>query len=422
LPRYTEFESNYKDLDANPSLRRLINDSGFAIAHLGYYLGFLLFEVIRRDWKNVILITTVGVLNGCGWAALQNWKWAKQVWPEASFNFWRCWESSGGLSIGFAFGIAYFLVNLRMGDGERAMVATRRAISGPNFEWLLVFCGLAAFIAPHFRGWTAARSLSGDAMSYYLPVIYGFAAIYYLINRRSATSGKASEVASMAAVVFPLAFLALGFITWPRPASVPFELLCTAGLFLSGLVCWFVNRGQFEEEKASSTPFSGDPILEKLGLYLGLLAGLGLSIRNGAKGWFNIYQQKQSSCPLSQFLWTHFGPDVPAENMERYWGAWLWSWLGPIYLVVLVLIVLWILLQSRRKESRTMPLFPHAYAALWSVLVVQNVIAQLITGPLDQWNEVAFSIYYVILFLITALIVVYFRLVKSVEESRSVLP
>jgi hypothetical protein len=416
LPLYSELESRYKDLESNPNLGRLINDSGLAITHLGYYLGFLLFELLRREWKNVVLIITVGLLNGCGWAAFQNWKWARRVWPDASFNFWRCWESSGGLSIGFAFGIAYFLVNRPMSSRERELVARRTSSAGPNFEWLLVFCGLTAFIAPYFRGWTASRGLQNDAMSYYLPVLYCFAAIYYWMNHRGPDGTNDSEITGFVGLLIPLAFLVGGELPWPRRAPVRYDLLYTAGVYLVGLAWWYTNRQEFEAEKTASTPHSGDPVLERLGLYLGLLAGLGLSIRNGAKGWFNIYQQKQTACPLSQFLWQWFGPTQPVRNMEVYWGSWLWRWLGPTYLVILLVIVFWALLRSRRPSSPG-PLFPHSYAALWLVLIVQNVIAQLVTGPLDQWNEVAFSIYYVALFLITAVIVAYYRLLKSTEAA-----
>ena len=57
--------------------------------------------------------------------------------------------------------------------------------------------------------------------------------------------------------------------------------------------------------------------------------------------------------------------------------------------------------------------FPHANALLWLVIIVQNVIAQLITGPHTEWKEVAFDIYYVLLFLITAAIIVHFRFAKK---------
>jgi hypothetical protein len=116
LPLYKSLRPQYSDLQANPNLRRLINDNRQAITHLGLYLGFLAFEIGRRDWRNVRLILTVGLVNGLGWSLLQNWKWAYVFWPGFNFNFWRCWESSGGISIGIAYGVAFFLVNRRSPD------------------------------------------------------------------------------------------------------------------------------------------------------------------------------------------------------------------------------------------------------------------------------------------------------------------
>ena len=73
MPLYKTLKAQYLDFQSNPNLRRLSNDNRAAIRHMGFYLGFLLFEVGRRDWKNVKLILTVGVVNGLGWAACQNW-------------------------------------------------------------------------------------------------------------------------------------------------------------------------------------------------------------------------------------------------------------------------------------------------------------------------------------------------------------
>lgn len=41
LPLYNSIESRYHDLDANPNLRRMMNDNRSAITHMGMYLGFL---------------------------------------------------------------------------------------------------------------------------------------------------------------------------------------------------------------------------------------------------------------------------------------------------------------------------------------------------------------------------------------------
>jgi hypothetical protein len=72
LPLHRDLSSQYADLHGNPNLRRLIGDNRQAITHLGFYLGCLGYEAARRDRKNAVLILTVGLLNGCGWALLRN--------------------------------------------------------------------------------------------------------------------------------------------------------------------------------------------------------------------------------------------------------------------------------------------------------------------------------------------------------------
>ena len=410
LPMYEEFESRYTNLRANPNLRRLINDSGSAIFHLGFYLGFLVFELIRRDWKNVTLILTVGLLNGAGWAACQNWKWANRIWNPGDFNFWRCWESSGGLSIGFAFGVAYFLVNRRMSEQERSVLAEQQAISGPNFEWWLIFCGLAAYLSTFLRGVTQGWS------NHYLTVLYLWAAFYYLAFRKSPGDGRqgAGLIGYMAVVlsvvlvfdnylpvliqnrnlqkdlldVFHNEQIADYLKQFVQDVA-PYRLYIKYGVIAAGLACLLLFRKRFAAEKVAGTPREGDAYIERIGLYLGLLTGLGLSIRNGAKGWFNIYL-----------------------GDERYWSAVLWKYLGPTFLAMLILIALWTLYR-RAKLPLPQIRFPYAYGTIWLVLVVQNVIAQLVTGPWSQWREVAFSIYYALLFFITAVIVIHFHFVKT---------
>jgi MFS family permease len=256
-------EAQYQDLAANPSLRRLINDSRAAIFHLGFFLGFLAYEIGRRDWKNTTLISTVGLLNGIGWALCQNWKWANHMWPDAHFNFWRCWESSGGISIGIAYGVAYYLVNRPMSAQERE--------------------------------------------------------------------------------------------TCPAP----------------------------------------EPNLERFGAFLGLLLGLGLSIRNGLKGWANIY-----------------------IGNEDYWSDVLWLIIGPLMLLALVGIILWIV--RRPFDGREGDRFPQAYAMIWLTLIVQNVLAQLVTGPLSNLNELEFNIYYIVLFIVTAFIVRHYHRLRRESEAAAV--
>ena len=52
-----------------------------------------------------------------------------------------------------------------------------------------------------------------------------------------------------------------------------------------------------------------------------------------------------------------------------------------------------------------------------TVLCVQNVIAQMITGPLSQAREVHFNIYYLILLIVSGSIVFYSYLAKKSRVS-----
>ena len=319
LPLYEEHRERYHDLKNNHNLQRLINDNRNAMMHLGLYLGLLAYEIGRRDWKNVLLIATVGVVNGAGWAALQNWKWHADVWPGANFNWWRCWESSGGISIGIAYGLAYFLVNRPMGAAERAMIRVRRSLSSPTIEWLVVYLGLTSLLVLPIINeahWWSQILLA-------VVVLFG---IYYFVFRREISSNQ----------------------------------------------------------YASSPRANGDPNLERFGLGLGLLVGLGFSARNGLKGFFRM----------------HFGN-------EEYYAALLWQIVGPALVVGLLALCAWIFWRPLPKGF-TGDAFRYAGPIVWLALVWQNVLGQLVTGPLSEWPEFAFAAYYVLLFLITAVIVIHF--------------
>jgi hypothetical protein len=175
-------------------------------------------------------------------------------------------------------------------------------------------------------------------------------------------------------------------------SAVAVMQLGLGAVMLLGIGWCFVCHRKFENEKLATTPRDGDPNVERLGLYLGLFAGLGLSIQYGLKGVLNTY-----------------GYD------EKVWDRRLQQVLSPIYLVLLLGMAAWILVRSLPRNFRGQ-IFPHAAAAIWLVLFVQNAIAQAITGPLTHWQEVAFNIYYVLLFAITAVTVVHFQSLKELER------
>jgi hypothetical protein len=331
LPLYDSLHDRYAPILAAPfekvtvdnNLWKLVRDNREAMEQMGLYLGFIAFEIFRRDWKNVTLMTSVGLINGVGWSLLQNWTWAEKIWPGAQFNFWRCWESSGGISIGIAYGVAYYLVNRRMSDSETAQFA-KDSERKPDLMWLGAYLATVAliwFIAPEIMPvWTA----TGLAV-----VAAGFGIAYY-----TRAQGQGRE--------------------------------------------WSID-GQ---------------ILERWGAYAGLVLGLGISIKCGLKGWANIYYEGQAD-----------------------WDAFFFPYVGPAMIVVLFGVAVWLLRRTPTRNAET-DSFPHAYAIVWLVLIVQNIIAQMVTGSPGNWVEMAFALYYVLLFFISAVIVHYFHVMNTWRSRR----
>jgi hypothetical protein len=99
---------------------------------------------------------------------------------------------------------------------------------------------------------------------------------------------------------------------------------------------------------------------------------------------------------------------------EDYWDLVLWKTLGPVLLVCLLVLAAWIFLRPPPIDSQG-DLFPRAYQMIWLVLVLQNLIAQLITGPWTVWSEAVFSIYYLLLFALTGVIIRHFHRLKALQ-------
>lgn len=183
---------------------------------------------------------------------------------------------------------------------------------------------------------------------------------------------------------------------WLSNENPPFwyGYLGTAALAVFGVV-YVVSRLLARHEHVSladSEPILQEPNLERLGVYLGLLLGLGMSLKNGSRGWANIY-------------W----------GDEWYWGSVFWRYIGPSMLVVLVLILLLVLF--RRLPVRPQrDVFPHAGWLVALAIVFQNVIAQTITGPISSWGEMVFNLYYFLLFLLSAVILYHYHVVKRLAH------
>jgi hypothetical protein len=287
------------------------------------------------------------VLNGVGWSLLQNWKWADRFWPGAQHNFWRSWETSGGISIGIAYGVAYYLVNRRRTPDASDARAPAGGTAPFGFGSLLAFIVLALLFTPislavmppwsevpikSFGHCWPLKLLGYGSVLALVAIVFAIA--HYVQCRKAARQTGADQTAA--------------------------RLACSVGL-------------------------------ERWGAYAGLILGLGLSIKNGLKGWVNIYV---------------------GHEYEEQWDHNFLHITGPLMILALIIVSLLILNRPRPLGPRG-DRFPHAYGLVWLVVIVQNVLAQMITGPLTHWNEVVFNLYYLLLFIMTAVILYHYHFVQT---------
>jgi hypothetical protein len=508
LPHYATIADKYHNLRANPGLDKLIRDNGATVRHLGYCVGFLLFEAMRRDWKNVTLISTVGMLNGLGWSFLQNWKWAARAWPEAKFNFGRCWEVCGGISIGIGLGVAYYLVNRQETADRRTARERRIGCTFPHGDWLLAagllallgwtafwpaaadlrrpsqivfnpeplwgiicFCAAAACLGAAFVHRSLQREtpedvanrLTAQSLESWLGLALMLVLGWFIHNEVNAGFGdgvrdasirpdwlhgvdlswlsetaraafqRISAIASAGNLYFCLVAVYclarivrreavgprfgwdglvtyLGFTliliaaigpnlitTWPAA-------LCFALVAAAFGVGYFVLNSRSTTGEAAGTRqqlrlTAEDPNLERWGLFLGLVYGLGLSLRKLLKGGSHLYL-------------VNYGD-------EKYWDPACWKWVAAGMLVCLLAGLLWFLAR-RFPADFAGDLFPHAAVIFWLVLIVENVVAQVVTGPVvgpqARWDDFQFNLFYLVLFALTGALTYHFQFVSGQSQ------
>ncbi len=125
------------------------NESRDAWLYMGILLGWLTYEIVRKDWVNVKLIVLVAGIAGGLWSAFQVIQYMSALFPTTNFNFWRVWESNGGVGIGIAYGIAYYYCNRSLTPGDPNQ-RIQRYSKHPNAEkiwaYLALIIGLGFYV------------------------------------------------------------------------------------------------------------------------------------------------------------------------------------------------------------------------------------------------------------------------------------
>jgi hypothetical protein len=295
-------------------------------------------------------------LAGFGLMLTIGWFIKSQLFGDLRYGF-RGGRLASGSGWWWLWGNYYFVIILAYGAVcTRYYFANRnlpreRQICPPQISWLFALLSLAPvmgmFVTNETRNWTVNRAPWGwSVFSFGVLIVAAFGIAYYL-----------------------------------RSVSAP--------------------RANFETDEMTESA-ENDPNLERLGACLGLVFGMGLSIKNGLKGWANIY--------LKEF------------HKEGYYEAIYWNYIGTFMLACLAAMAIWLLIRPLPRRFRG-EVFPHTFGMMWFVLLTQHVIALLVTGPLNQWAEaIQWWIYYLLLFIISATVVGHFQFLKSHICSRALAP
>lgn len=106
LPFYNE---GLYQVAENKTCIRALGSAHTIAPHVGLFLGFLAFEIARRDWRavGVMLVMSLGFAIpfsvGGYWHTLND--------SALQISWWKNWEMSIGLGGGLAFGLAFYLFN-----------------------------------------------------------------------------------------------------------------------------------------------------------------------------------------------------------------------------------------------------------------------------------------------------------------------
>ena len=132
------------------------------------------------------------------------------------------------------------------------------------------------------------------------------------------------------------------------------------------------KSGEFVGEPEKSDPArdakwpAEDPNLERWGAFVGLLYGLGLSLRKTLKGGANLY-----------------------IGDEDYWDRVCWNWVAILMLVCMLAGIAW-LLYTRLPRKFQGNAFPRAYGIIWLVLIAENVKVAQASSPARRSDRAYF--------------------------------
>ncbi len=133
LPYYGE---GYYEMQEYATSQRVLRSAPNVLSHVGLFVGFLLFEVARRDWRAVKIMLVMSL--GFAIPFMVGGYWQTMHGSELAIDWWKNWEMTIGLGGGLAFGLAFYLFNGSDLEVPRPVTKQERLVGVGLILWLAV--------------------------------------------------------------------------------------------------------------------------------------------------------------------------------------------------------------------------------------------------------------------------------------------
>jgi hypothetical protein len=120
LPFYGE---GLYEVEEYATCRRAVGSIRNIAPHVGCFLGFLCFELFRRDRRAVTMMLIMALGFAVSFSVGGYWQTFND--SELRLSWWKNWEMTIGLGGGLAFGLAFYLLN-RAEKREESRLDTRK--------------------------------------------------------------------------------------------------------------------------------------------------------------------------------------------------------------------------------------------------------------------------------------------------------